>query len=81
MASRRDCVHRAMGSSRLGGIDLSGGFGVTTLGNGAVGFGMTTLGGGAGGFVFTGTVNSLKDGARLRTWSCSGRRPTLDCLM
>ena len=48
MAGRWDRVHRAMGSSRLGGIGLSGGFGMTTLGSGAGGFGMTTLGGGAG---------------------------------
>ena len=42
-------VRRAMGSSRLCGIGLSGGFGMTTLGSGAEGFGMTTLGCGTGG--------------------------------
>ena len=30
-----DLVHRAMGSSGLRGIGLSGGFGMTTLGSGA----------------------------------------------
>ena len=39
MAGRWDRVHRAMGSSRLRGIGLSGGFGITTLGSGAGGFG------------------------------------------
>ena len=48
MAVRWDRVRRAMGSSRLCGIGLSGGFGMTTLGSGAGGFGMNTLGGGAG---------------------------------
>ena len=48
MFGRWDLVHCAMGSSRLRGIGLSGGFGMTTLGSGAGGFGMTTLGGGAG---------------------------------
>ena len=38
-------VRCAMGSSRLCGIGLSGGFGMTTLGSGAGGFGITTLGG------------------------------------
>ena len=47
-----DLVHRAMGSSGLRGIGLSGGFGMTTLISGAEGFGMTTLGGGAGGLTF-----------------------------
>ena len=47
-----DLVRRAMGSSGLRGIGLSGGFGVTTLGSGAGGFGMTTLGGGAEGLTF-----------------------------
>ena len=37
MAGRWDRVRRAMGSSRLGGIGLSGGFGMTTLGSGAGG--------------------------------------------
>ena len=45
-------VRRAMGSSGLHGIGLSGGFGVTTLGSGAGGFGMTTLVGGAEGLTF-----------------------------
>ena len=45
MASRWERVRCAMGSSRLGSIGLSGGFGMTTLGSGAGGFGMTTLGG------------------------------------
>ena len=44
-----DLVRRAMGSSGLRGIGLSGGFGMTTLGSGAGGFGMTTLGGGTEG--------------------------------
>ena len=48
MVGRWDLVRRAMGSSRLRGIGLSGGFGMTTLGSGAGGFGMNTLGGGAG---------------------------------
>ena len=48
MVGRWDRVCRAMGSSRLRGIGLSGGFGMTTLGSGAGGVGMTTLGGGAG---------------------------------
>ena len=48
MVGRWDLVRRAMGSSRLHGICLSGGFGMTTLGSDAGGFGMTTLGGGAG---------------------------------
>ena len=47
-----DLVRRAMGSSGLRGIGLSGGFGMTTLGSGAGGFGMTTLGGGAEGLTF-----------------------------
>ena len=47
-----DLVRRAMGSSGLHGIGLSGGFGVTTLGGGARGFGMITLGGGAEGLSF-----------------------------
>ena len=42
-----DLVRRAMGSSGLRGIGLSGGFGMSTLGSGAGGFGMNTLGGGA----------------------------------
>ena len=41
MAGKRDRVHRAMGSSGLvvdvGGIGMSGGFGMTTLGRGAGG--------------------------------------------
>ena len=49
MAVRWDRVRREMGSSRIGGIGLSGGFVMTTLGSGAGGFGMTNLGGGAGG--------------------------------
>ena len=49
MVGRWDLVRCAMGSSRLRGIGLSGGFGMTTLGSGTGGFGMTTLGGGAGG--------------------------------
>ena len=47
-----DLVRRAMGSSGLHGIGLSGGFGMNTLGSGAGGFGMTTLGGGAEGLNF-----------------------------
>ena len=47
-----DLVRRAMGSSGLRGIGLSGGFGMTTLGSGAGGFGMTALGGGAEGLTF-----------------------------
>ena len=43
MAGRWDCVRRAIGSFRLGGIGLSGGFGMNTLGSGAGGSGMTTL--------------------------------------
>ena len=46
MVGRWDLVRHAMGSSRLRGIGLSGGFGMTDLGIGAGGFGMTTLGGG-----------------------------------
>ena len=38
-----DLVRRAMGSSGIRGIGLSGGFGMTTLGNGEGGFGMNTL--------------------------------------
>ena len=49
MVGMWDRVCRAMGSSRLRGIGLSGGFGMTTLGSGAGFFGMTTIGGGAGG--------------------------------
>ena len=49
MVGRWDIVRRAMGSSRLRGIGLSGGFGMTTLGSGGGDFGMTILGGGAGG--------------------------------
>ena len=49
MVGRWDLLHCAMGYSRLRGIGLSGGFGMTTLGSGAGGFGMTALGGGAGG--------------------------------
>ena len=37
MVGRWDLVRRAMGSSRLRGIGLSGGFGMTTLGGGAGG--------------------------------------------
>ena len=37
MVGRWDLMRRAMGSSRLGGIGLSGGFGMTTLGSGAGG--------------------------------------------
>ena len=48
MVGRWDLVRRAMGSSRLRGVGLSSGFGITTLGSGAGGFGITTLGGGAG---------------------------------
>ena len=47
-----DLVRRAMGSSGLRGIGLSGGFGMTTLGSGAGGFGMSTLGGDAKGLIF-----------------------------
>ena len=47
-----DLVRRAMGSSGLRGIGLSGGFGMSTLGSGAGGVGMTTLGGGAEGLTF-----------------------------
>ena len=54
MFGRWDLVHCAMGSSRLRGIGLSGGFGMTTLGSGAGVFGMTTLGGGAGGLSLRG---------------------------
>ena len=54
MVGRWDLVRRAMGSSRLCGIGLSGGFGMTTLGSGAGIFGMTTLGGGAGGLSLRG---------------------------
>ena len=50
MVGKWDLVRRVMGTSRLRGIDLSGGFDMTTLGSGAGGFGMTTLGGGVGGF-------------------------------
>ena len=46
MTGRWDRVRRAMGSSRLGDIGLSGGFLMTTLGSGTGGFVMTTLGGG-----------------------------------
>ena len=52
MVGRWEFVRRAMGSSRLRGIGLSGCFSTTTLGSGAGGFGMTTLGGGAGGLTF-----------------------------
>ena len=45
-------MRRAMGSSVLRGIGLSGGFGMTTLGSGAGGFGMSTLGGDAKGLTF-----------------------------
>ena len=47
MVGRWDLVRCGMGSSRLRGIGLSGGFGMTTLGSCAGGFGMTTLGGSA----------------------------------
>ena len=47
-----DPVCRAMGSSGLHGIGLSGGFGMTILGSGTGGFGMTTLGGGVEGLTF-----------------------------
>ena len=47
MVGRWDLVRHAMGSSRLRGIGLFGGVGMTNLGSGAGGFGMTTLGGGA----------------------------------
>ena len=40
-----DLVRRAMGSSGLRGVGLSGGCVMTTLGSGAGGFGMSTLGG------------------------------------
>ena len=53
MVGRWDRVRHAMGSSRLCGIDLSGGFGMNALGSGVGGFGMTTLGSGAGGFGMT----------------------------
>ena len=49
MVGRWDLVRCAMGSSRLRGIGLSGGFVMTTLGSGEGVFGMTTLGGGTGG--------------------------------
>ena len=49
MAGRWDRVRRAMGSSRLVGIGLSTGFGMTTLGSSAGFFGMNTFVGGAGG--------------------------------
>ena len=49
IVGRWDLVSRAMGSSILRSIGLSGGFGITTLGSGAGGVGMTTLGGAAGG--------------------------------
>ena len=45
-------MRRAMGSAGLCGIDLSGGFVMTTLGSGAGGFGMSTLGGDAKGLTF-----------------------------
>ena len=54
MVGRCDLVPCAMGSSRLRGIGLSGGFGMTNLGSGAGGFGMTTLGGGTGGLSLLG---------------------------
>ena len=54
MVGRWDLVRSEIGSSRLRGIGLSGGFGMTTLGSGAGGFGMTTLGGGAEGFSLRG---------------------------
>ena len=47
-----DLVRRAMGSSGLCGIGLSGGFGMTTLGSGAGSFGMSTLGGDTEGLNF-----------------------------
>ena len=47
-----DLVRRAMGSSGLRGIGLSGGFGMTTLDSGAGVFGEASLGGGAGGLNF-----------------------------
>ena len=47
-----DLVRCAMGSFGLRRIDLSGGFGMTTLGSGAGGFGMSTLGGDAKGLTF-----------------------------
>ena len=56
MVGKWDLVRRAMGSSRLCGIGLSSGFGMTTLGSGAGGFGMTTLGGGAGGLSLRGRL-------------------------
>ena len=43
MAGRWDRVCPEMGSSRLSGIGLSVGFGMTALGSGAGGFGMTTF--------------------------------------
>ena len=52
MVGRWYLVRRAMGSSRLRCIGLSGGFGMTTLGSGAGGFGMTNLGGGVGVFIY-----------------------------
>ena len=54
MAGRWDLVCRATGSSRLRGIGIFGGFGMTTLGSGAGGFGLTTLGGGAEGLSLRG---------------------------
>ena len=54
MVGMWDLVRHAMGSSRLRGIGLSGGFEMTTLGSGAGNFGMTTLGGGAGGLSLRG---------------------------
>ena len=81
MVGRWDLVRCAMGSSRLRGIGLSGGLGMTTLGSGAGGCGMTNLGDGEEGFFFTVTGNSSKDGARLRACRCSGCHPTLDCLL
>ena len=55
MAGKRDDVRRTMGSFGLvvgvGGIGMSGGFE------------MTTLGSGAGGSVFAGTAHGLQDGA------------------
>ena len=47
-----DLVRRAMGSSGLRGIGLSGGFGMAIIGSGAGGFGMSTLGGDAKGLTF-----------------------------
>ena len=47
-----DLVRRAMGSSGLCGIGLSGGFVMTTLESGAGGFGMSTLGGDTKGLTF-----------------------------